>query len=327
MLPHKRKPKLRYLADIMVEKRNQTSSSPRTRSSSSCGNQIASTEMESVLVPQLEVDVSANVSKVAQSRSERKRKIVLGEDREPLAASFPRATFKRIKGLELDAEKNSTRVDSTLDAESKGDASMRLDMPRIPQIIKPKKAKAIDTNKKTGWTRRDDERALLKEFRQPNNVSSASVQEQVVPVETNPGKNFTGSLDGQQMEKISDLSMAKMPEVGNDNISENCDTSGTVALDLSLNSFMDAEGKQSERESLKKLRCIPDLNVEYSAKTAVAEEQQSTILSEKRSSPLHETTVHKKFQFFTIISIITSAFLNHTYCSCDWEQKLFRWFC
>lgn len=307
VLPHKRKPKLRYLADIMVEKRNQTSSSPRTRSSSSCGIQVASTEMESVFVPQLEVDISADVSKVAQSRSERKRKIALGEDREPLTASFPRATFKRIKGLELDADKNSTRVESIYDPESKGGSSVRLDMPRIQQI-KPKKAKAIDTIKKMRQIRRDDERALMKEFQQPNNVSSANLQEQVVPVETNPGKNFTSSLYGQQMEKISDLSMAKMPEVGNDDdpslpprkgISENGNTRGTVALDLSLNSFMDADVNQIERASLKKHRCIPDLNVEYLVKTSVEEEQQSTILSEKRSSPLHKTTVHKKFFNFS----------------------------
>lgn len=328
VLPQRRKPKLRSLADIMVGVRNQTSSNTRTRTSS-CGMQVASTEMESVSVPQLEVDNSAVVAKANQS-SERKRVIALGEDREPLAAICARATVKRIKGLELNAEKNSTSFELVSDPESKGDASMRMDLQRTPKI-KPKKAKNIDTDKNMRPISRDDEKALTNGFLQPNNVSSANLQEQVVPVETNPGKNCRTSLSGQQMDKIPDLSMAKLPEIGNDddsllpsrkNITKNCNIRETVALDLSLNSFMDAEGNHSDQASVKEHRCIPDLNVEYSVTTAVTEEQQSTILPEKRSLPLQKTTVHKELSFHSVYNEISCIYYPSLCCSCDWELKL-----
>ncbi|KAH6835841.1 embryonic flower 1 [Perilla frutescens var. hirtella] len=301
VLPHRRKPKLRSLADIMVEERNQTSSNPRTRSASSCGMQVASTEMEEVLVPQIEVDVPADVAKAAGSL-ERKRKIALGEDREPLSAICPRASSKRIKDLVLDTEKSSRRVEIS-DPESKGGASMRLDLPRN-QRIKPKKAKAIDISKKMTQIHRDYEIVQMREYLQPNAASSENLQEQALPMKTNLGKLggapktlvemrpcFSSSLSGQQTEKISDLSTAKMPKVGADDdplmppsksIKENCNIRGKVALDLSLNSFMDAETNHNNKASFRERRCIPDLNVESPEKSDMTEGQQFTILSEKR---------------------------------------------
>ncbi|KAL1532502.1 hypothetical protein AAHA92_32504 [Salvia divinorum] len=227
VLPHKRKPKLRSLADILVEERNQTSSIPRTRSASSCGIQIASTEMEAVLVPQLHVDIPPGAAEAARC-SERKRKIVLEEDREPLAATFPRVFAKRTKG---------------------------------PQL-QPKKVDAIDGNKKTRHVRRDDEMAQMGEYVQPNNISSANLQEQVVPVETNLG---------------GAPSMTKTPEVG------------TMAFGLSPNSSMDAVGNHDDQASVRERRFIPDLNVEFPEKDAMEEEQRSTILYEERRLPLQKT--------------------------------------
>ncbi|XP_042036537.1 uncharacterized protein LOC121782658 isoform X1 [Salvia splendens] len=270
VLPHKRKPKLRSLADILVEKRNQTSSIPRTRSASSGGVQIASTKMEAVLVPQLQVAIPAGVAEAAQCPG-RKRKIVLEEDREPLAATFPRDFAKRTKGPVLDAEKSSRRVEIT-DTVTKVVDSMRLDFPRTQQV-QPKKVKAIDANKKMRHIRREDEMAQMGE---PNNVSSANLQEQVVPVETNLG---------------GAPSMAKTPEVGTDDdtllpprkrIFRNCNIGGTMAFGLSLNSSMDAVG------SVREHRFIPDLNLEFPEKDAMEEEQQSTILYEERRFPLQK---------------------------------------
>ncbi|XP_057799498.1 uncharacterized protein LOC131015224 isoform X2 [Salvia miltiorrhiza] len=309
VLPHKRKPKLRSLADILVEERNQTSSIPRTRSALSCGVYVASTEMEAVLVPQLQVDVSAGVAEAARS-PERKRKIAIGEDREPLVATFPRAVAKRTKGIVLDAEKKSRRVEIS-DAVTKGGASMRLDLQRTERI-KPKKLKAIDTNKNMRHIGRDNEIVQMGKYLQPNAVSSANLQEQVVPVETNLGKlggapsilvemgqHFRRSLSGQQTQKISDLSMAKMPEVGADDdpllpprksILGDCNIRGTMALDLSLSSFKDAEGNHNDQASFREHRCIPDLNVESPEKAAMEGQQQSTIHSEERSFPLRKSS-------------------------------------
>ncbi|XP_042031866.1 uncharacterized protein LOC121778559 isoform X2 [Salvia splendens] len=280
VLPHRRKPKLRSLADILVEKRNQTSSIPRTRSASSCGVQIASTEMKAVLVPQLQADIPAGVAEAAQCPG-RKRKIVLEEDREPLAATFPRAFAKRTKGPVLDAEKNSRLVEIT-DTVTKVVDSMRLDFPRTQQL-QPKKVKAIDANKKIRHFRREDEMAQMGEYTQPNNASSANLQEQVVPVETNLG---------------GAPSMAKTPEVGTDgdpllpprkSIFGNCNIGGTMAFSLSLNSSMDAVGSHDDHASLRKHRFIPDLNVEFPEKDAMEEEQQSTILYEERRLAMQKT--------------------------------------
>lgn len=156
---------------------------------------------------------------------------------------------------------------------------------------------------------------MSNEYLQPHNVSSANLQEEVAHVETNLGKlggassipemglHFRSSLSGRETQNIYVISMAKMPEVGADdepllpprkNILGNCNSKGTMALDLSLNSLMDAEGKQNDQASFRERRCIPDLNVELPEKTAMGEEQQYTILSEEKSFPLQNTLVHKK---------------------------------
>lgn len=320
VLPNKRKPKLRLLADILVGDRNQTSSNPRARSASSCGMQAACTEMEAILDRPLEVDVPADVAKADRS-PERKRKFAHeeSEDGEPLAAICPRAAAKRLKGLVHNAEKNSRRVKS-FDPEPKGGASMRLDLLR-PQQIKPKKAKAIDTSKKMRRIHRDDEIGQMRDCLQPNAASSANLQEQALPMGTNLVKLggdrsalseirhahvemkhalvemrpcFRSSLSRQQVEKIDDISM---PEVGADDdpfmplsksISGKCNIRGKVALGLSLDSSMDNERNSNDQESFREHRCIPDLNMEIPEKTATTEDQQFTILSEKRSLPIHK---------------------------------------
>ncbi|KAL1552423.1 hypothetical protein AAHA92_13221 [Salvia divinorum] len=219
VLPNRRKPKLRSLADILVEEGTQTSSIPRT---GSCGMKVASTEMESVLVPQLQVGVPAGLAE-----AERKRKISTGEDTEPLLAMFPRAFAKRTKGLVLDS----------------------------------KKVKAIDANKKTRHIRRDDEIAQMGESLQPNNISSANLQEQTQKI---------GAVDDPSLHPRKSMF-------------------GTMELGLSLNSFKDPVGDHNDRASSRERRYIPDLNVKLSEKAAMEEEQQSTILSNERSFPLQKT--------------------------------------
>lgn len=323
-LPHRRKPKLRSLADIMVVERNPSSDNPRTRSASSGGMQVASTETEAVLGPQLELDVPADVAKAARS-PERKRKIALGEDRGPLGLIHPSAAAKRIKDLVLDAEKNCRKAEIS-DSESQGDASMRLDL-RLgarTQRIKPKKAKALDISKKIRQIHSEDGTAPMREFPQINAACSANLQKHAVSLETSlnklghapstlgeTGPGFRSSLSGQHIEKNSILSKSKTPEVAADHdplmppsksILGDCNIRGNVALDLSLNSFMDSERNSNKQASFRQHRSIPDLNEEFPQKTAMMQEKQLTTPSEKRSLPLHRTLVCKKYQFLTSLS-------------------------
>ncbi|XP_042037397.1 uncharacterized protein LOC121783404 isoform X2 [Salvia splendens] len=230
-LASRRKPKLRSLADILVEERTQTSSIPRTRSASSSGMKVASTEMESVLVPQHQVDVPASLAE-----AERKRKISLREDTEPLLSIFPRAFAKRTKGIVLD----------------------------------PKKVKAIDANKKMRHTRRDNEMAQMGEPLHPNNMSSASLQEQTQKI---------GAVDDPLLHPRKSI-------FGNSN------GGGTMELGLSLNSFKDPVGDHNVQSSSRKRRYIPDLNVEIPEMADMEEEQQFTTLSKERSFPLQKTHVN-----------------------------------
>ncbi|XP_047969128.1 uncharacterized protein LOC125212884 isoform X2 [Salvia hispanica] len=225
---NRRKPKLRSLADILVEERPQTSSIRRTRSASSSGMKVASTEMESVLVPQHQVDVPAGLAE-----AERKRKISLREDTEPLLSVFPRAFAKRTKGLVLD----------------------------------PKKVKAIDANKKMRHTRRDNEIAQMGEPLLPNNMSSASLQEQTQKI---------GAVDDPLLHPRRSI-------FGNFN------GGGTMELGLSLNSFKDPVGDHNDQSSSRKRRYIPDLNVEIPEMADMEEEQQFTTLPKERSFPLQKT--------------------------------------
>ncbi|XP_042001195.1 uncharacterized protein LOC121750684 isoform X1 [Salvia splendens] len=225
-LASRRKPKLRSLADILVEERTQTSNIPRTRSASSSGMKVASTEMELVLVPQHQVDVPAG-----RAEAERKRKISPREDTEPLLSIFPRAFAKRTKGLVLD----------------------------------PKKVKAIDANKKMRHTRRDNERAQMGESLHPNNMPSASLQEQTQKIgAVDPRRSIFGNSNG----------------------------GGTMELGLSLNSFKDPVGDHNDQSSSRKRRYIPDLNVEIPEMADMEEEQQFTTLSKERSFPLQKTHVN-----------------------------------
>ncbi|KAI3468226.1 hypothetical protein Pfo_024889 [Paulownia fortunei] len=308
-LPHRRKPKLRSLADIMVEERNPISDNPRTRSASSSGMQVTSTEMEAVLGPQLELDVPADVAKATRS-PERKRKIALEEDGGPLGVIYPSAAAKRIRGHTLDAERKCRRVEVS-DSESEGDASMRLDL-RLgerTQRFKPRKNKALDISKKMRQTHTEDGTVPMRE--KINAACSANLQKHVVSLETSFGKlghapstleemgpYFRSILSGQQIERISNLSKSKTPEVEADHdpsmpprksISGDCNIKGKVALDLSLNSFMDAERNSNNQASFRQHRGIPDLNEEFHQKTAMTQGKQLATNSEKRSLPLHKT--------------------------------------
>ncbi|PIN23024.1 hypothetical protein CDL12_04246 [Handroanthus impetiginosus] len=305
-LPYRRKPKLRSLADIMVEERNPTSDNPRTKSASSGGMQVTSTETEPALSPQAELDVSADVAKAARSPP-RKRKIALEEDRGRSGAIYANTT-KRLRGLMPDAEKSSRRVEIS-ESESEGNASMRLDFGLVAktQRIKPKKHKALDISKKMRQVHTENGTVPMRELPK---IHAADLQTHAVCNGTSFGKlgsapstvgemgPYFSSISGQHIDRMSNLSKSKTPEVESDRdrlvppsqtTLGDCNVKEKVALELSLNSFTDAERDPNNQESFRQHTGIPDLNETFPLKTATTQGKQLPTFSEKRSFPLHTT--------------------------------------
>ncbi|KAI3454078.1 hypothetical protein Pfo_010741 [Paulownia fortunei] len=310
-LPHRRKPKLRSLADIMEEEKNSPSEHPRIRSTLSSGMQITYTEMEADLDPQLQLDVHVDVAKGTRS-PQRKRKIALEEDRGPLETTYPIGTAKRLKGSIPDAENTCRRVEIS-DSESEGDASTRLDLQLSAktQQIKPKKNKGLDISRKMRQTHIDNRTVPMREVPKINAVHSTNLQKHAVTAETSFGTRgqvpstlggeivpyFKSSLSGQQMDRMSNLSKSKRPVVEADyshlmppskSIWGDCNIQGKVALDLSLNSYMGAERNSNNQASFRQHRGIPDLNESFTEKTSMTQGKQLPTLSEKRSLILHK---------------------------------------
>ncbi|KAK4422276.1 protein EMBRYONIC FLOWER 1 [Sesamum alatum] len=309
-LPHRRKPKLRSLADIMEEEKNSTSDHPRVRSTSSSGMHVKSTETEADLDPQLQFDVPADVAKGSKS-PQRKRKIgAPEEDRGSLEMTDAIATAKRSKGPIPEAEKTCRRVEIS-DSESERDAPTRLDL-RLSartQQIKPRKQKALDMSRKTRQNNIDNRTVTMREVPKINSVHSANVQKHAITAETGfcsaghvpsalggeTGPYFGSFLSGQQMDRISNLSKSKRPEVEADplmptskNILGDCNIQGKVALDLSLNSYMGAEINSNHQVSFRQPRGIPDLNESFTEKTSIAQGKLLPTLPENRSLTLHK---------------------------------------
>ncbi|KAL8462029.1 hypothetical protein ACS0TY_033200 [Phlomoides rotata] len=126
--------------------------------------------------------------------------------------------------------KNSGRVE-VFGSGSEGDASMRLDLKLLGARIEPKKTKVVNSNKKMKQKIHKEDRTAP--MRKPLHVN---------------GQFFRSS------EKISNLSKVKTPEVGVDrdpvvlprksNLGDS-NIRGKAALDLSLNSFVDAANDQA----------------------------------------------------------------------------------
>lgn len=313
-LPHKRKPKLRSLADIMEEEKNSTSEHTRMRSALSSGMHVASTEMKADLDPQLQLDASVDVATGARS-PQRKRKIAIEEDRGPLETTYPIVIGKRSKGTISDSEK-TCRIVEVSDSESGGNGSARLDLQlnAKTQQIKPKRNKALDINRKTKQTHIDNRTVPIREVPKINAVHSANLQKRAVSAEARCGNTgnvpsalrgdmapyFNSILSGKQVDRISDLSKSKRPEVEADHspltpprksFMGDCNIQGKVALDLSLNSCVGAETNSSNQTSCRQHRGIPDLNESFIEKPSTMQGKQLPTLSENRSSTPHKILV------------------------------------
>ncbi|KAL6533926.1 hypothetical protein OROHE_013759 [Orobanche hederae] len=260
--PHRRKPKLRSLADILVEKKNPISDNPKALM------QITSTEMEAVLGPQIELDVPANVAKATKS-PDRKRTISLEEDRGPLGLIFP----KRIRSLASDAEKKCKSI--------------------VIFEAGPKRNKALGIRKKLKRTDIANGTVSRRYSAKVSVECTANLKKRDASQETRFGESgemgeyFRSVLSDQQMHRISNVSDKTPHEVeaaDDDTLMPN--SKGVV--DLSLNSYKGAERNSKSEASSVQRRCIPDLNVEFHHKTAKTHGKQFCAVS-KKNLPLHKT--------------------------------------
>lgn len=313
-LPHRRKPKLRSLADIMEEEKNLTNEHPRTRSAPSNEMQVVeSAEVEAHSDPQLQLDVPVGVAKGTRGPPG-KRKICLDEDRGSLEITYPIGTAKRSKGLILDAERTCKRIKIT-DKESEGDASTPLDLQpsERSQHIKPKKSKALDLSRKVRRTHVDNRTVSVKEVPEINAVHSANSHKHALNAETSfsntehvpsklggeMGSYFKSFLSGQKADRISGPS--KRPEVeaihrplmsSRKSVLGDRNVQGVAALDLPLNSCMNAKRNSNDNQaSLQQHSVIPDLNVSFTQKPSMMQGKQWSDLPEDRSSTLNKNVV------------------------------------
>ncbi|KAL6544299.1 hypothetical protein OROGR_010796 [Orobanche gracilis] len=250
-LPHRRKPKLRSLADIIKEGKNLASEHRRTKSP----------QVEADLIPQPQFEVSSDVARLAKTQRKRKN-IMLGEDIGPPETNPPTITAKRTKVAAIEAENNNNnyntckRVEnSESDTERDRPTQFDLRFSAKNQANKPRKQKALDISRKM----------------MVNNVQSANLEKHptghVSPFSKNP-------LYGQELDTISDVSKGKRHEEGGyrpympNNIREK------VALDLSLSSC--AGINFDSQKSSQKNTGIPDLNESFVENAYMAVEQVPT---------------------------------------------------
>ncbi|KAL6501971.1 hypothetical protein OROGR_027104 [Orobanche gracilis] len=259
VLPYRRKPKLRSLADILVEKKNPISDNPKALM------QITTTEMEAVLGPQIELDVP--VAKATKS-PDRKRTISLEEDRGPLGLIFP----KRIRSLASDAEKKCKSI-VIFESETKRNKTLNI----------RKKMKRTEIANGT-VSRRYSAKVSVE--------CTANLKKRDVSQETRFGESgemgayFRSVLSEQRMHRISNVS-DKTPGVeaaADDTLMPN----SKGVSNLPLNSYKGAERNSKSEASIVQRRCIPDLNVEFHQKTAKTHRKQFCAVS-KKNLLLHKT--------------------------------------
>ncbi|KAL2543564.1 protein EMBRYONIC FLOWER 1-like [Forsythia ovata] len=298
-LPHRRKPKLRYLADILEDEGNQVNEHPKVSHASSSKMHVLWSE---------------------SGATQKKRKIPCVEDKRPQEMIHPSSAAKKLGTSALDAEKTCRRVEIS-NSKPEGDASTKLDL-RLDtetQWIKRRKNKDVDHSGKLRQMHVEARIVSVQEVPKRNDVDSADMLKQAIVAETcsfksvrctsplgQTGPCFRISQSGQQMERNSNLSKNKKPEVEAGHKSlvlsstpGECNISGKVALDLSLGSIINSERKEMD-QLLFLQRTIPDKgpqrkdlplndNQTLVHKTAMMQGKPLPNLLENRSSPLLKT--------------------------------------
>ncbi|GER32523.1 protein EMBRYONIC FLOWER 1 [Striga asiatica] len=270
-LPHKRKPKLRSLADIINEERNFAFEHPRTKSLSSSSQ----TEDDSNLQPRLDVSLDAAAAKSTKTPL-RKRKNIVHEDDGPPETSSPTFMAKKSKGSILEPENNIKSYKRVEISESDSE-NVRTAGKALPS--KSRKQKAIDMNRKSRRTIIENRTAV--QMMSNSSLHCANLGNNFGNI-GELGPIFKKSVSGhEKMDVFSDLSKGKRPE-------GHCTVLEKVVLDLSLSSYMGAEMNSKNQESSGKCTGIPDLNESFVDKTNVMEGQQVPDFIETRSFAVHE---------------------------------------
>ncbi|KAL2517822.1 Uncharacterized protein Adt_14069 [Abeliophyllum distichum] len=278
-LPHRRKPKLRYLADILEAGKGSLGGPPRIRHASSSETHVASAECGVVLAPQRAADFPEDVQK---------RKIPHEEDRIPEIS----------------------------DSKSEGDDLTKLDLQlgTKTQWIKTRKRKILDSRKKKQPIHIDDGTTPALEVPKINTVDlhkHAVIDDtgfcKLADIPSTLGQKrifYRSFQSGQHMERNSSLSNKRSEVEADQNnfmppsniISGESNINGKVALNLSFNNFMDIERTSNEQKSFIQQRgvlgkqprrkVLPlDLNETFTPKMG---EELPTLL-ENGSLPLHDT--------------------------------------
>ncbi|KAL3819018.1 hypothetical protein ACJIZ3_004923 [Penstemon smallii] len=274
-LPQKRKPKLRSLADILVEEKNPATESPRPRI------QATSTETEALTRSQNQLNVPVDTAKGIRSKP--KRKITREEDREVPSgnkANTNGEAAKRLKGPSVDPERTRKRVDQiSSDTESDSEVSAKI------RRMKPKKCRSLDINKKMTRAHTDERTPPVNVLPNMDSPSSANIQKHAIFGKSGEtGPNFRSFLFGQQMGRMTTLLKNNRPEVeaGPSKITlGDSSGKGKVALDLSLNGIVNGErsSNSSKQSSCRpNNRAIPDLNETFTHTMPINPERRSSNL-------------------------------------------------
>ncbi|CAI9772352.1 unnamed protein product [Fraxinus pennsylvanica] len=308
-LPHKRKPKLRYLTEIMDGEKISVNDHPKVSASSS-GMHTVSAELGTVSSPRDQEDFLGHVGKGIRT-TQRKRKIAREENERPTEINSPSSSAKKFRAPKVNSEDRHVEIS---DSQSEGGASAQLDM----QIgvksrkIKPSRSKDLVLGKRKSQIPIDEGLPLQ--------VPELEVPKIISLVSTDLPKYNVPSLSGQ-MEPICRSFQSTQQTVLNSNFSKNmrseleagpnllmapknsklgeCLVKEKVALDLSLNSFMSAERNDNDRSSIVQPKGIRskgpqrkeflwDLNEIITHKPPVRGENQFSTVLDNGYLPLHE---------------------------------------
>ncbi|CAA2983360.1 Hypothetical predicted protein [Olea europaea subsp. europaea] len=243
-LPHRRKQKLRYLADILQAEKSSQSGTPRIKRASSSGMHIVSSKCGAVLAPQHAVVIPEDVQR---------RKTPHVED----------------------------RITEISDSKSEGNDLKKLDLQlgTKTQWIKTRKRKTLDSSKKKRHIHIVDETIPAQEVPEISTVDSVYSHKHAAIGDTSfckladapsmlgqTSKNFKSFQSGQHIDRNSCLSRNKRPEVEADQITFippiNMNTgegniNGKVGLSFSLNNVMNVERTSNQQTSFIQQRGIP----------------------------------------------------------------------
>lgn len=299
-LPHRRKQKLRYLADILQAEKSSQSGTPRIKRASSSGMHIVSSKCGAVLAPQHAVVIPEDVQR---------RKTPHVED----------------------------RITEISDSKSEGNDLKKLDLQlgTKTQWIKTRKRKTLDSSKKKRHIHIVDETIPAQEVPEISTVDSVYSHKHAAIGDTSfckladapsmlgqTSKNFKSFQSGQHIDRNSCLSRNKRPEVEADQITFippiNMNTgegniNGKVGLSFSLNNVMNVERTSNQQTSFIQQRGIPgkhpwrkvlplDLNETFTPTMG----EELTALSGNESFRIHDTLVLQ--DFFTVISCSSFMF-------------------